>query len=77
MPALFLLLAAPLVSIAYIVFLPLVGFLMLVGVLGQKLAELGARAAAAPVPVLPPAWRRPAPSSPTVGRGRRAPPRRR
>lgn len=55
-PALFLLLAAPLVSIAYVVFLPLVGFVMLAGVLGQKLGELGARAAAALVPVLRPAW---------------------
>ncbi|HLE84320.1 MAG TPA: hypothetical protein VJG13_08270 [Thermoanaerobaculia bacterium] len=55
-PALAMLVAAPLVSIVYFIFLPLVGFLMLAGVVGLKLFELGRRLAAGALPVLRPAW---------------------
>jgi hypothetical protein len=55
-PVLLMLAAAPIVSIVYFIFLPLVGFLMLAGVVGLKLYALGRDAAAATVPVLRPAW---------------------
>jgi hypothetical protein len=55
-PALAMLVAAPLISIVYFIFLPLVGFLMLAGVVGLKLFELGRRLAAGALPVLRPAW---------------------
>lgn len=68
-PAIVMLLAAPVISVAYFVFLPLVGFLMLAGVVGQKLLRLGARLAAAMVPMLRPAWQ---PARAFLSRGRRA-----
>jgi len=55
-PALAMLVAAPVISIVYFIFLPLVGFLMLAGVVGLKLFELGRRLAAGALPVLRPAW---------------------
>jgi hypothetical protein len=55
-PALAMLVAAPVISIVYFIFLPLVGFLMLAGVVGLKLFELGRRLAASALPVLRPAW---------------------
>jgi len=55
-PALLMLVAAPVISIAFFIFLPLIGFLMLAGVLGVKLYELGRRLLVGAVPVLRPAW---------------------
>lgn len=55
-PVLVMLIAAPVISIVYFIFLPLVGFLMLAGVVGLKLYALGKHAANAMVPVLRPAW---------------------
>lgn len=55
-PAVVMLVAAPVISIAFFIFLPLIGFLMLAGVVGVKLYELGKRLVAASVPVLRPAW---------------------
>jgi hypothetical protein len=55
-PVLVMLVAAPVISIVYFIFLPLVGFLMLAGVVGLKLYALGKQAVAAMVPVLRPAW---------------------
>lgn len=55
-PALVMLVAAPVISVVYFIFLPLVGFLMLAGVVGLKLYALGKHAAAAMVPMLRPAW---------------------
>lgn len=68
-PAVVMLLAAPVISIAYFVFLPMVGFLMLAGVVGQKLRRLGAQLAAATVPMLRPAWQ---PARAFLSRGQRA-----
>lgn len=55
-PVLVMLAAAPVISVAYFIFLPLVGFLMLAGVVGLKLYAVGKHAAAAMVPMLRPAW---------------------
>jgi len=55
-PVLLMLVAAPIVSVVYFIFLPLVGFLMLAGVVGLKLYALGKQAGAAMVPMLRPAW---------------------
>ena len=70
-PELAMLAAAPFVSIAYIVFLPLIGFLMLGGVLASKLSALARQAAGAAVPVLRPAWQ-PARAFLTRGKPRKA-----
>lgn len=56
-PAIAMLVVAPAVSLAYFVFLPLVGFVMLGGVVGLKLYELAKRAAAGALPMLRPAWK--------------------
>lgn len=55
-PAVVMLVAAPVISVAFFVFLPLIGFLMLAGVVGVKLYELGKRLLVASLPVLRPAW---------------------
>lgn len=55
-PVLVMLAAAPIISVVYFIFLPLVGFLMLAGVVGLKLYALGRRTAGAMVPILRPAW---------------------
>lgn len=55
-PAVVMLIAAPVISVAFFIFLPLIGFLMLAGVVGVKLYELGRRLVVASVPVLRPAW---------------------
>lgn len=55
-PALLMLVAAPVISIAFFIFLPLIGFLMLAGVVGVKLYELGRRLLVGAVPILRPAW---------------------
>lgn len=69
-PALAMLVAAPLISIVYFIFLPLVGFLMLAGVVGLKLFELGRRLAAGGLPILRPAWQ---PARAFLSRGKPAP----
>jgi len=69
-PALAMLVAAPLISIVYFIFLPLVGFLMLAGVVGLKLFELGRRLAAGGIPILRPAWQ---PARAFLSRGKPAP----
>lgn len=55
-PVLLMLVAAPAISIVYFIFLPLVGFVMLAGVVSLKVYALGRQAATAMVPVLRPAW---------------------
>lgn len=55
-PALVLLVAGPLLGLAYVIFLPLLGFVMLAGFLLRKGAEVAAEAAAAAARVLRPAW---------------------
>lgn len=69
-PAVAMLVAAPLISIVYFIFLPLVGFLMLAGVVGLKLFELGRRLAAGGIPILRPAWQ---PARAFLSRGKPAP----
>ncbi|MFP3939331.1 MAG: hypothetical protein ACLF0P_03405 [Thermoanaerobaculia bacterium] len=68
-PAVVMLLAAPVISVAYFVFLPMVGFLMLAGVVGLKLHRLGKQLAIAMVPMLRPAWQ---PARAFLSRGKRA-----
>jgi hypothetical protein len=55
-PALFLLVVAPLVGLVYVIFLPLIGFLMLGRILLGKALELTSEAAVALARVLEPAW---------------------
>lgn len=55
-PALFLLLVAPLVGLVYVIFLPLIGFLMLGRLILGKAIELSIEAAVALARVLEPAW---------------------
>jgi len=55
-PALFLLLVAPLVGLVYVIFLPLIGFLMLGRLILGKAIELSTEAAVALARVLEPAW---------------------
>ena len=56
-PTLALLVVAPIIGGAYVIFLPLIGFAMLAWVVGGKLVELAARSAAAFLSVLQPAWK--------------------
>lgn len=71
-PVLVMLAAAPVISVVYFIFLPLVGFLMLAGVVGLKLYALGKHAAAAMVPMLRPAWQ---PARAFLSRGKPGKPR--
>jgi hypothetical protein len=56
-PALAMLVISPLLGLAYVIFLPVVGLVMLVWIAGRGVVALAARAAAACVSVLKPAWR--------------------
>ena len=68
-PALVLLVAAPLLGLVYAIFLPLIGFMMLGAFLAGKLYGLGKQAADATVLVLRPAWQ---PARAFLTRGKRA-----
>jgi hypothetical protein len=63
-----LLVAAPFVGLLYVVFLPLIGFLMLGKVVAEWAAEQVADALGATVRVLRPAWQ---PAVAFLGRGKR------
>jgi hypothetical protein len=56
-PALAMLVMGPLLGLAYVIFLPLAGFVMLAWIAGSWVVALAGRAAAACVSVLKPAWR--------------------
>jgi hypothetical protein len=68
-PALLLLLAGPVLGLAYAMFLPLIGFLMLGGVLFRWLGGHALAALAAAGRVMSPAWQ---PALAFLGRGRAA-----
>jgi hypothetical protein len=55
-PILVTILVAPFIGLVYFMFLPLVGFVMLISLLGKKLGGLVARAAASTVRVAAPSW---------------------
>jgi hypothetical protein len=55
-PALAMLTIAPLLGLAYVIFLPLIGFAMVAWIAGKAVLGLAARAAAECVAVLKPAW---------------------
>jgi hypothetical protein len=55
-PALTLLVAGPLLGAVYAIFLPFIGFALLLGALGAKLKEAAGRAAGAAARVRRPAW---------------------
>jgi hypothetical protein len=55
-PMILMLAAAPLLGLAFVIFLPFIGFAMVAWLLGGKVAELAARAAAEAVRVVRPAW---------------------
>jgi hypothetical protein len=55
-PILVMLATAPLLGLAFVIFLPFIGFAMVAWLLGGKVAELAARAAAEAVRVVRPAW---------------------
>lgn len=67
-PALALLVVGPLMGLAYAIFLPLIGFAMLGGVILRKAGELGLEAAHASTRVLRPAWQ---PARAFFSRGRK------
>jgi hypothetical protein len=68
-PALVLLVAAPLLGLVYAIFLPLIGFMMLGAFLASKFYGLAKQAADATVLVLRPAWQ---PARAFLTRGKRA-----
>jgi hypothetical protein len=55
-PALAMLVAGPILGLAYVIFLPLIGFVMVAWIAGKAVLALAARAAAECVGVLKPAW---------------------
>ncbi len=55
-PMLLMLAAAPLLGLAYVMFLPLIGFAMVIRLLGTKLVQLFGNAAAQVVRVVRPSW---------------------
>jgi hypothetical protein len=55
-PALAMLAVAPVIGLLYVIFLPLVGFVMLGAVVFEKLAAVAREGAARAVPLLRPAW---------------------
>ena len=55
-PIVVMLAAAPLLGLAFVIFLPLIGFAMVAWLLGNKIAELAARTAAQIVRVARPGW---------------------
>lgn len=66
-PALALLIVGPLVGLAYVIFLPLIGFVMLARIVLGKLLTLTAEAMTAAARVLEPAWQ---PARAFLSRGR-------
>jgi hypothetical protein len=70
-PMLVMLLIAPLLGLAYVIFLPLIGFAMVTWLLGDKAAQLATGAAAKAVRVLRPGW---APSLAFLSRSKPAEP---
>ncbi len=68
-PALVLLVAAPLLGLVYAIFLPLIGFMMLGAFLASKFYGVAKQAADATVLVLRPAWQ---PARAFLTRGKRA-----
>ncbi len=68
-PALVLLVAAPLLGLVYAIFLPLIGFMMLGAFLASKVYGLAKQAADAAVLVLRPAWQ---PARAFLTRGKRS-----
>ena len=71
MPALALLVVGPLMGLAYAIFLPLIGFAMVGGVVLRKAGELAVEAGQAGSRVLRPAWQ-PARAFLSRGKTRRA-----
>lgn len=55
-PMLAMLAIAPLIALAYVIFLPFIGFAMVTWLLGNKAAQLATRAATDVVRVLRPGW---------------------
>lgn len=55
-PMVAMLALAPLFGLAYVIFLPFIGFAMVAWLAGSKVAQLGSTAAAASVRVLRPGW---------------------
>jgi hypothetical protein len=55
-PMLALLFAAPVLGLMYVIFLPFLGFAMVAGLLGGKVAQLAGQAAGEAVRVLRPGW---------------------
>lgn len=68
-PMVAMLALAPLFGLAYVIFLPLIGFAMLAWVAGGKVLEVTAHAGAASVRVITPAWQ---PLRAFLSRGKRA-----
>ena len=68
-PAIALLIVGPLVGLAYVIFLPLIGFVMLARILAGKLLALSSEAVNALGRVLEPAWQ---PARAFLSRGRKA-----
>lgn len=75
-PAIALLIVGPLVGLAYVIFLPLIGFVMLGRIVLSKVLHLAGDALAATGRVLEPAWQ-PARAFFSRGRRRRSPAKRR
>lgn len=68
-PAIALLIVGPLVGLAYVIFLPLIGFVMLARIVFGKLLTLSGEALNALARVLEPAWQ---PARAFLSRGRKA-----
>jgi hypothetical protein len=69
-PMLLMLAMAPLLGLAFVIFLPFIGFAMVFRLAGEKAVEVGARAATEGVRVMRPAW---APALAFLSRSRPAP----
>ena len=70
-PLVVMLAAAPLLGLAFVIFLPLIGFAMVAWLLGNKVAELAGRTATQAVRVARPGW---APSLAFLSRSKPAKP---
>lgn len=68
-PAVALLIVGPLVGLAYVIFLPLIGFVMLARIVAGKLLTLASEALIALARVLEPAWQ---PARAFLSRGRKS-----
>jgi hypothetical protein len=69
-PMVLMLAMSPLLGLAFVIFLPFIGFAMVFRLLGEKAVEVGARAATEGVRVLKPAW---APALAFLSRSKPAP----